>query len=99
MPIRDCIDQCRLANARAECRMSAECSAECNADRPLLISWSVENGGGMRRYGMLAVWLAIAIGWLSPATAFAQATGTITGVVTDEQGAVVPGVTIEVTNT
>jgi outer membrane receptor protein involved in Fe transport len=53
----------------------------------------------MRKYGTLALWLAIAIGWLSPATAFAQATGTITGVVTDDQGAVVPGVTIEVTNT
>jgi outer membrane receptor protein involved in Fe transport len=53
----------------------------------------------MRRNGILALWLAIAVSWLSPSAAFAQATGTITGVVTDEQGAVVPGVTVEVTNT
>ena len=35
---------------------------------------------------------------LLPARAWAQATGQITGVVTDSSGAVVPGVTVEVTN-
>ncbi|HEY0875714.1 MAG TPA: carboxypeptidase-like regulatory domain-containing protein, partial [Vicinamibacterales bacterium] len=53
----------------------------------------------MRRYVMWALCLGLAVGWLLPATAFAQATGTITGVITDESGAVVPGVTVEVTNT
>lgn len=53
----------------------------------------------MRRYVMWALCLGIAIGWLVPATVFAQATGTITGVITDESGAVIPGVTVEVTNT
>jgi outer membrane receptor protein involved in Fe transport len=47
---------------------------------------------------MLALLLAVAIG-LAPGTAYAQATGTITGVVTDDTGAVMPGVTVEVTNT
>jgi hypothetical protein len=53
----------------------------------------------MRRYAYTALILAVALTWLSPATAFAQATGTISGVVTDESGAVVPGVTVEATNT
>lgn len=53
----------------------------------------------MRRYGLLALWLAIAVGWLAPPSLLAQATGTITGVITDEQGGVVPGVAVEVTNT
>jgi hypothetical protein len=52
----------------------------------------------MRRYCILALWLAIAIG-LTPGIAFAQATGTISGVITDESGAVMPGVSVEVTNT
>ena len=34
-----------------------------------------------------------------PETAAAQATGTITGVVSDQSKALIPGVTIEVTNT
>jgi hypothetical protein len=53
----------------------------------------------MRRQMMWALGAAMALVWLTPAAAFAQATGTITGVVTDESGAVMPGVTIEVTNT
>ena len=53
----------------------------------------------MHRHVMFALWLAIAGGWLLPAAAFAQATGTISGTVTDESGAVMPGVTVEVTHT
>ncbi len=53
----------------------------------------------MRRYVMLALLIGAAIGWVAPGTAYAQATGTITGIVTDESGAVMPGVTVEVTNT
>ncbi|MEO6213060.1 MAG: TonB-dependent receptor [Vicinamibacterales bacterium] len=53
----------------------------------------------MRRYVMVALLIGAVIGWLTPGTVSAQATGTITGVVTDESGAVMPGVTIEVTNT
>ena len=41
---------------------------------------------------------ALAVLWLLPATAFAQATGSITGLITDETGAVMPGVTVEATN-
>jgi hypothetical protein len=36
---------------------------------------------------------------LAPTVAFAQATGAIVGVVTDDSGAVLPGATIEITNT
>jgi outer membrane receptor protein involved in Fe transport len=43
---------------------------------------------------LLAYLVALAV----PALAFAQATGSITGTVTDETGAVMPGVTVEVTN-
>jgi hypothetical protein len=52
----------------------------------------------MRRtlFGMLAV--AVMLGWLAVPLAYAQATGTIAGLVTDESGAVLPGVTIEVTS-
>src|SRR5206468_11562928 len=42
----------------------------------------------------LAAWLA----WLVPSTAAAQATGTIVGVVADETGGVMPGVTVAATN-
>ena len=52
----------------------------------------------MRRSLLIALLLAVGTGWLCPAPASAQATGTITGQVTDETGAVMPGVTIEVTN-
>jgi outer membrane receptor protein involved in Fe transport len=52
----------------------------------------------MRRSLLTALLLALGTGWLCPAPALAQATGTITGQVTDETGAVMPGVTIEVTN-
>jgi hypothetical protein len=45
---------------------------------------------------MLAV--AVMLGWLAVPLAYAQATGTIAGLVTDESGAVLPGVTIEVTS-
>ncbi|MBA3639516.1 MAG: TonB-dependent receptor [Acidobacteria bacterium] len=53
----------------------------------------------MRRYLMLAVCLGVALGWLTPAAAYAQATGTISGLVTDQTGGVMPGVAVEVTNT
>ena len=52
----------------------------------------------MRRSSLLAILLAAVMTWLSAGTAQAQATGTISGLVTDESGAVMPGVTIEVTN-
>lgn len=41
----------------------------------------------------------MALGLVRPPAALAQATGTIAGVVTDESGAVLPGATVEVTNT
>ncbi|HEX5475098.1 MAG TPA: carboxypeptidase regulatory-like domain-containing protein [Vicinamibacterales bacterium] len=49
-------------------------------------------------------WLAIAaltalVAWLVPAAAYAQAVGSIAGVVTDESGAILPGVTVDATNT
>ena len=50
----------------------------------------------MRR--LMHVILACAMALAVPALAFAQATGSITGVVTDESGAVMPGVTVEATN-
>ncbi len=46
--------------------------------------------------GMLCLMAALL--WLMPATAFAQATGTLAGVVTDQTGGVMPGVTVDVTN-
>jgi outer membrane receptor protein involved in Fe transport len=42
--------------------------------------------------------LACAVALAVPAMALAQATGSITGIVTDESGAVMPGVTVEATN-
>jgi hypothetical protein len=53
----------------------------------------------MRRSILITVALALALGWLCPSLASAQATGAITGVVMDETGAVIPGVSLEVTNT
>ena len=53
----------------------------------------------MRRYLLATLGLCLVAGWLMPGTAFAQATGTISGLVSDQSGAVMPGVTIEVTNT
>ncbi|HSC25658.1 MAG TPA: carboxypeptidase regulatory-like domain-containing protein [Vicinamibacterales bacterium] len=47
---------------------------------------------------LLAIACLAALGWLSPPSAYAQATGSIVGTVTDESGSVIPGVTIEVTN-
>ena len=44
----------------------------------------------MRR--LMHVMLACAMALALPALAFAQATGSITGVVTDESGAVMPGI-------
>ena len=46
-----------------------------------------------------ATTLCVALGLAFSASLFAQATGTVAGLVTDETGAVIPGVTIEVTNT
>jgi outer membrane receptor protein involved in Fe transport len=50
----------------------------------------------MRR--LIQVLLACAVVVAVPMMTFAQATGTITGIVTDESGAVMPGVTVEATN-
>jgi hypothetical protein len=49
----------------------------------------------MKRLLAIAVALCFT---LAPSPMFAQAVGTITGVVTDESAAGVPGVTIDVTN-
>src|SRR5437588_628585 len=49
------------------------------------------------RAGLL--FFSIALGALLPARVFAQATGSIAGVVTDQSGGVMPGVTIEAKNT
>ena len=53
----------------------------------------------MRRSLTIAIAVILALGWLGPRAAQAQATGTIAGVVTDPSGGVLPGATIEVTNT
>ena len=47
----------------------------------------------------LAPTLGLCLVALSPGLAFAQATGSISGTVKDESGAVLPGVTVEATNT
>ena len=47
---------------------------------------------------MRFAFLFVLAGVAAPGAVYAQATGSITGVVTDESGAVMPGVTIEVTN-
>lgn len=52
----------------------------------------------MRRLQVAAL-SCVALELMSAAPLLAQATGTISGVVTDESGAVIPGVTIEVNNT
>jgi hypothetical protein len=52
----------------------------------------------MRRTLISALLVAGAVCLGSAAPVLAQATGTVTGLVTDETGAVIPGVTIEVTN-
>ncbi|PYR04938.1 MAG: hypothetical protein DMF99_30170 [Acidobacteria bacterium] len=51
-----------------------------------------------RRTPMIQRALLLLCTLLAPSFAAAQATGAIAGVVTDESGAVVPGVTIDVTN-
>ena len=52
------------------------------------------------RKSVFSVALLIAIGLMlwAPRQAQAQATGSIAGVVTDETGAVIPGVTVTITN-
>ena len=47
---------------------------------------------------LLTVIATLAAAAAMPAPAFAQATGTITGLITDQSGAVMPGVTVEATN-
>jgi Carboxypeptidase regulatory-like domain len=46
---------------------------------------------------LIAAIVAVLVG-VTSSNVFAQATGTIAGIVTDETGAVIPGVTIEVIN-
>jgi outer membrane receptor protein involved in Fe transport len=57
-----------------------------------------ENGrrSGWTAVGVVAFALAVVVG--APAAARAQATGAITGVVTDDSGAVLPGATVQATN-
>ncbi len=52
-----------------------------------------------RRFLMWTLFVGLTVEWIAPAAAYVQATGTIGGLVTDESGAVMPGVTVEVTNT
>lgn len=52
-----------------------------------------------RRLSMARVFLFVLPLLAAPAAAFAQATGQINGIVTDTSGAVLPGVTVEATNT
>jgi len=52
----------------------------------------------MRRVLLLAFAVGVVLGVARPAVVHAQATGSIVGVVTDETGAVMPGVTVEATN-
>jgi hypothetical protein len=52
----------------------------------------------MRRFSFGIVVLCVALAATRPAVVRAQAAGSIAGVVTDESGGVLPGVTIEVTN-
>ncbi|MBI4476157.1 MAG: TonB-dependent receptor, partial [Acidobacteria bacterium] len=53
----------------------------------------------MRISSFITLACVAAYAWATAATVHAQATGSIGGVVTDESGAVMPGVTIEVTST
>lgn len=53
----------------------------------------------MRRSSFITLACVAAFACAAAATVHAQATGSIAGLVTDESGAVVPGVTIEVTST
>jgi len=48
---------------------------------------------------LIALGIGVVVAWLGTATLAAQAAGSITGTVSDESGAILPGVTIEVTNT
>jgi outer membrane receptor protein involved in Fe transport len=50
-----------------------------------------------RRTPLVSLFCLLILGLTAPA--FAQATGAITGVITDQTGAVMPGVTVEATNT
>jgi Carboxypeptidase regulatory-like domain/TonB dependent receptor/TonB-dependent Receptor Plug Domain len=52
----------------------------------------------MRKSFLLIAAIAAMLMGATPSSVFAQATGTIAGIVTDETGAVIPGVTIEVIN-
>jgi carboxypeptidase family protein len=52
----------------------------------------------MKRLVRAAIICAAACIWLQPATAFAQATGAIAGLITDESNSVMPGVTVDITN-
>ena len=53
----------------------------------------------MRRSLTIAIAVLLTLGWLTPRPAQAQATGSIAGNVTDSSGGVLPGVTVETTNT
>ncbi len=50
----------------------------------------------MKRWLLLSMLFATGLFLLQPAPAAAQATGSITGLVTDESGSVLPGVTVEI---
>jgi outer membrane receptor protein involved in Fe transport len=52
----------------------------------------------MRETRLFVAAVVILLAWMAPSNLAAQATGAIRGIVSDESGAVIPGVTVEVTN-
>src|ERR671923_2038329 len=74
-------------------RLVARMHARPHADGVILTA----TGGRMRIAVRITILFAI-LAIVSPPLASAQAVGAVTGVVSDSSGAIIPGVTIEVTN-